>query len=91
MSLDTSPEVAHVVAERFRAMSGRERFMIGVQMFETARALALASLPPGVSERERRRHLCARFYPELSNPFAISRDQPVVADLRGSEQHQLRR
>ena len=80
MSSDTSPEAARVVAERFRAMSGRERFMIGVQMFETARALAMASLPPGVSEKERRRHLCARFYPELSNAFALFGQQEVVAD-----------
>jgi hypothetical protein len=80
LSSDTSPEVARVVAERFRDMSGRERFMIGVQMFETARALVMASLPPGVSEQERRHHLCARFYPEISNAFALSRQQAVVDD-----------
>ena len=80
MSPDTSPEAARVVAERFRAMSGRERFMIGVQMFESARALALASLPTGVSEKERQRHLCARFYPELSNVFAIRLYQEICAE-----------
>ena len=80
MSPDTSPEVARLVTERYRAMSGRERFMIGIRMFETARALALASLPPGVSENERRRHLCARFYPELGNPIALSRRRAEADD-----------
>ena len=31
-----------MVTERFRIMSGRERFLIGVEMFETSRTLALA-------------------------------------------------
>lgn len=80
MSPDTSPEIARVVAERYRAMSGRERFMIGIRMFETARALAMASLPPGVSENERRHHLCKRFYPELNSPFVLPEHQAVSAD-----------
>ena len=66
MNHDTSPEMARMVAERFRIMSGRERFLIGVEMFETARTLAIASLPENASEEERRQHLCKRFYPELS-------------------------
>jgi len=89
LSPDTSPEVARLVAERFRAMSGRERFMIGVQMFESARALALASLRPDASHNELRRHLCARFYPELSKAYAATLhqavviDNPIVEDLDG--------
>ena len=80
MSPDTSPEAARVVAERSRAMSGQERFMIGVHMFESARALALASLPPGASEKRRQRHLCARFYPELSNVSEIPLYQEICAE-----------
>ena len=82
MSPDTSPEVARLVAERFRSISGRELFMIGVHMFEAARALAMASLPSRISEQERRRHLCARFYPEPSNAFALARHQASVEDNR---------
>ena len=76
MPTDTSPEVARLLAEHYAAMSGQERFMIGVQMFETARALALASLPPQATEAERRRHLCARFYPDLSDAYAAYRPPP---------------
>ena len=50
--------------------------MIGAQMFETARALALAALPPNATDEERRRHLCARFYPELRHVYAAYR--PVL-------------
>lgn len=66
---DTSPGIERMVAARFRAMSGTERFVIGIQMFETARRLALASLPRDISELERRRLLCRRFYPELNLAF----------------------
>lgn len=65
MSTDTSPEIENMVTARYQAMAGTERFMIGVQMFETARSLALASLPEGVSRHEQRRRLCSRFYPDL--------------------------
>lgn len=75
MQTDTSPEVARLLAERYAAMSGQERFMIGVRMFETARALALASLPPHATEDERRRHLCERFYPDLSDACAAYRSR----------------
>ena len=75
MSSDTSPELARMVAERFNEMSGQERFMIGVEMFETARTLVLASLPPDATEDQRRQHLCERFYPELSKPPKFNRPQ----------------
>jgi len=35
-------------------------------MFETARTIALASLPPGLSPEETRRRLCRRFYGDLA-------------------------
>ena len=76
MSLDTSPEVARLLEDRYSAMSGEERFMIGAQMFETARALALAALPPNATDEERRQHLCARFYPELHHVYTACR--PVL-------------
>lgn len=40
--------------------------MIGVSMFETARAIVLASLPAGLSAEDLRRKLCERLYPELA-------------------------
>ena len=59
---DTPTEIARLVRERLMARSGVERLRMGVAMFEAARALVLASLPPGLSEEERKRRLFERFY-----------------------------
>jgi hypothetical protein len=59
---DTTVEVRRYVREQYARLTGVERLLIGAQMFETARTLSLASMPPGGSERERRRRLCERFY-----------------------------
>lgn len=63
---DTSPEIERMVRERYAAMQPIERFLIGVSMFESARAIILASLPAGLSPVELRRRLCERLYPELA-------------------------
>ena len=63
---DTSPEIERMVRERYAAMDPIQRFLIGVSMFESARAIALASLPAGLSPLDLRRHLCERLYPELA-------------------------
>jgi len=62
MAVDTSPAVEKLLRERYAAMSGSERALLALQMFETAQRIVLSSLPPGLSERERRRELCRRFY-----------------------------
>ena len=78
---DTSVEIEAVLKARFAAMSGSQRALMAMQMFETAQRIVLSSLDPAASERERRRELCRRFYgdelaraafPEtaLSNPAA---------------------
>jgi len=59
---DTSPKVAAMFREMLLARSGLERLVMGSQMFEVARAMILASFPPGLSEFETRRRLCARLY-----------------------------
>ena len=61
---DTPPEIAEMVRVRLMALSGAERFRMGVQMFEAARRMALASLPAGLSETERKRLLYERIYGE---------------------------
>jgi len=63
---DTTPEMERLVRERYLAMTPLERFLIGVRMFETARAMALASFPPGLSPEEIRRRLCERLYGTLA-------------------------
>ena len=63
---DTAPEVSAYLRKRYAAMSAEQRFLIGIRMFDTARALVEASLPTGLSETERRRAICQRFYPSLA-------------------------
>lgn len=63
---DTTPEVSDYVRERYSAMSSEERFLIGIKMFDTARALVEASISSDLSESERRREICRRFYPSLA-------------------------
>ena len=63
---DTSPEIARMVHERYARMEPVQRFMIGVSMFEAARAIAQASFPADLSPEQLRRTLCERFYPGLA-------------------------
>jgi hypothetical protein len=59
---DTSPEIAEMVRARLMARSGAERFRMGVEMFEAARRMVLASLPSDLTETERKRRLFERLY-----------------------------
>ena len=59
---DTSPEIEAFLTARFAAMSGSQRALMALQMFETAQRIVLSSIDPALSERERRRELCRRFY-----------------------------
>jgi len=61
---DTSPEIAEMVRTRLMALSGSERFLMGIRMCEAARRMVLASLPAGLPESERKRLLFERFYGE---------------------------
>jgi hypothetical protein len=59
---DTTPEIAELVRQKLMSRSGEERFLMGVQMFEAAREMALASLPAGLSPQELKRQLFQRLY-----------------------------
>jgi hypothetical protein len=61
---ETSPEIAARVRARLMALSGAERFRMGVQTFDAARRMVLASLPTGLTENERKRLLFERLYGE---------------------------
>jgi len=50
---DTAPEVSDYVHERYSAMRAEERFLIGIRMFDTARALVEASISSDLSDSER--------------------------------------
>ncbi len=62
---DTPPEVAEMVRARLMALSGAERFRMGAQMFDAARRMVLASLPPDLTETERKHRLFHRLYGEV--------------------------
>ncbi len=65
---DTSPEITELVRQKLMARSGEERFVMGVQMFEAARAMVLASLPAGLSATDAKRQLFQRLYDQTA-PF----------------------
>jgi hypothetical protein len=59
---DTPPEIGRMVRDKIMARSGEERFIMGAEMFESAREMVKASLPRGLSETEQRRLLFKRIY-----------------------------
>ena len=59
---DTPPEVERMLRDKIMARSGEERFIMGAQMFDSAREMVKASLPRGLSEAEQRRLLFKRLY-----------------------------
>jgi hypothetical protein len=59
---DTSPEIEAFLTERYAALSGPQRLLMALQMFETARQVVLSSLDPALDEQQRRRELFRRFY-----------------------------
>lgn len=63
--IDTSAAMVARQAAYYAQLSAAQRLTIVADMYETARALVLATLPPGLSDLERRQALFQRFYPEL--------------------------
>jgi len=59
---DTTPEIRLKFREMMMQRSSIERAQMASQMFDDARALALASCPEGMNEIEIKRFLCTRFY-----------------------------
>lgn len=59
---DTSPEIEAFLKARYAAMSGPQRLLMALQMFETARLVVLSSLDPTLDEPGRHRELFRRFY-----------------------------
>ncbi len=60
---DTLTEAAKLVRARLMARPGVERFRMGLEMFEPARRMTLASLPAAdLTEAERKRRLFERLY-----------------------------
>ncbi len=69
---DTTPEIAAKMRRLLLARPGAERLAMGSDMFETAREMLLASMPPGLSDREIRIRLCERLYGNQVNLAAFT-------------------
>lgn len=63
--VDTPPEMARRYHEMLFARSPAERFIMGARMFDTARAMILASFSPDLPPDEVRRRLFKRLYPDI--------------------------
>jgi len=63
---DTTPEFRKRVEEGYARMSPEDRVRICTEMFDTAFALAAASIPADLDPAERRFKLCERFYGALA-------------------------
>ncbi|MGI8565976.1 MAG: hypothetical protein ACR2LZ_05775 [Pyrinomonadaceae bacterium] len=72
---DTSPEVKALVREMLMSRSGEERFVMGALMFDAARDLVIASIPPGLPAHEFKRRLFERIY-----GFSLEHVQDVCDD-----------
>jgi len=72
---DTSPEVKALVREMLMSRSGEERFVMGALMFDAARDLVIASIPPGLPAHEFKRRLFERIY-----GFSLEQVQDVCDD-----------
>jgi hypothetical protein len=59
---DTPKEILEFMRSKLLALSGSERVIMGSRMFDSARAIVLASLPSDLSELETKRQLCERLY-----------------------------
>lgn len=74
---DTTPEIAVMMRNRMMALSGAERFMMGISMCNAARRMVLASFPPGLSELETKRLLFQRYYgSEMELPPFLQKTAP---------------
>lgn len=69
---DTDPQIAELVRQRLMERSGAERVMMASSMFETAKAMVLASLPTGLSEIESKDALLSVFMETRSTPELLS-------------------
>ena len=59
---DTTPEFERFVAAQYRRRTDVERVRLCTEMFDAARVLVESSLPPGLSDGQRRRRITERFY-----------------------------
>jgi len=69
---DTSPEIRKMYRRMLMNLSPEDRFMKGIQMFNAARTMVLASQKKTLSDKELKIFLFDRFYrDELGDQFRV--------------------
>lgn len=61
---DTSAEIRRIQFEMMSRLSTNRRIELACEMFQTAREMIIASLPPNLSEKEFKKQLYFRTYGE---------------------------
>ena len=79
---DTEPEIARLVRQRMLERSGTERIMMGSEMFDLAKAMILASLPPGLTPLEIKEQLCRRLYGDEIDVEAFIQHLREIEELK---------
>jgi hypothetical protein len=76
---DTSKEMEKKYDEMMMERSNMERFMMGIEMFETAKKIVIASLPEDLSESEFKEKIFLRFY---ENDFSKNELDKIIEWIR---------
>ena len=59
---DTSPEMNRWMFERFMSLSGEQRLQMGMSMLASARQMIADSLPPNLTQNEKKLAIFERLY-----------------------------
>lgn len=79
---DTSAELRDLQQQLLQQRSGEERFLMGISMCQTARAIVRSSLPGDLSDSERRVQMFLRLY---NDDFDASARQHIVDWFRSGK------
>lgn len=72
---DKSSAIRNLLRQRYAAMTGEERLLLGFKSCETAKQIVLSSFPKGLSKKEIRVRLFLRYY---SNNFSEQERQKII-------------
>ena len=87
---DTTASVEQRVKESMMRLSGEERLKMGASMFDSAKELVIASLPPGTSS-EVRKAIFMRFYGKDFDEVERERILEYLASNTGDDVNPRRR
>ena len=69
---DTTPEIKTIYRRLLMSRTEEERFIMCAEMFETAREIAIASMPKNLSEADQKRYIYEQLYGEpLPDDFPL--------------------